>query len=52
MCAVCLQALQEASDALGTEVTGLCSEVSEHYEHGTPRDVAAKVGRLITLSEQ
>ena len=43
-CAACFQTLQEASDTLGAEVTALCSEVSGHYEHGSPRDVAAKVG--------
>ncbi|XP_043244080.1 nesprin-1-like [Amphibalanus amphitrite] len=44
-----LQGLREASDSLGSEVTALCSEVSERYEHGTPRDIAAKVSRVELL---
>ncbi|XP_043237695.1 nesprin-1-like isoform X2 [Amphibalanus amphitrite] len=44
-----LQGLREASDTLGSEVTTLCSEVSERYEHGTPRDIAAKVSRVELL---
>ncbi|XP_037073133.1 uncharacterized protein LOC119094164 [Pollicipes pollicipes] len=44
-----LQDLQEASDGLGGELTALCDEVAAHYEHGTPRAVAAQVSRLELL---